>query len=258
MLPGFSNVLLLSSAPIFVLTISADTTNYVIRTALVSAGWNGVEPIGWVLTINTGIYVRATSTSGWGLDTGDPLPSGSGPFLITNLGYIQGKGGAAGNGGTSSSNAPTIGLPGGAAMRIKYGISIANGSGYILGGGGGGAGGRGDTATTGGKGGSSTNYGGGGGGGGAGTGPKGLKGGALAADGTDGTNINPSAANGTGGARDPGGPATQNGGNGGDWGAAGTTTTVAGGAAGKAIETGGNSVNFLSGGSAPRVLGAVS
>jgi hypothetical protein len=124
----------------FDLVIAADTTNYNIRTALLAAGWNGTDPIGWTLTVNSGIYVRATAANVFALQTGSALPAGSGPFLLTNLGFIQGKGGVGGAGATGSL-AATNGANGGPAIKLEYPISIDNTAGKIYSGGGGGGGG---------------------------------------------------------------------------------------------------------------------
>lgn len=222
------------------LVISADTTLYNIRAQLLLAGWNGVDPVSWNLTNNSGIFVRATTTSNYAIDTGAALPVGSGPFTFTNLGKVQGKGGLAGNGGTTVGDAGTAGLVGGAAMRIQYPISIANASGYILGGGDGGHGGAGARTGSGNKSSPFVFFTGGGGGGGAGTGAPGTG----ANSGTAGTNVLTAAANGVGGA---GASPAVAGANGGDW-----------GVNGKAISTGGNTVTWLSGNDGTHVKGAVS
>jgi len=88
------------------------------------------------VTVNSGIYLYATSTSSYGLNlsggtTGDTL-------TLVNNGYIAGRGG---NGGANSTqNADT----GGPALNIGTGINITinntNSSAYIGGGGGGGCG----------------------------------------------------------------------------------------------------------------------
>ena len=77
------------------------------------------------ITVNSGVYVYATSTGGYGLNltggtTGDTL-------TIINNGLILGKGGN----GTS-----TAGQSGGPALNLPLNATITNTSGYIAGGGG--------------------------------------------------------------------------------------------------------------------------
>lgn len=126
------------------LTISVNTTDYNIRTAALAAGWNGTDLTNIVLTINAGIYVRASSTSTYAIDTGASWPVGA-TITIVNNGFIQGKGGAGGIGGTGPTAAglPGAGASGGNAMNLQFPVTIDNTSGYILGGGGGGGGGSG-------------------------------------------------------------------------------------------------------------------
>lgn len=203
---------------------------------------------------------------------------------LTNLGYIQGRGGDGADGAWA--NYPGSGITvqsAGPALNGTNAIlgpgsgctfNITNGSGHIWGGGGGGGG-------SGAYSGSPTNGlgNGGGGGGGAGGGRPGrgargvfLSGGSTnATDGGSGS----SGVNGTFGAA---GTGTSQGagtvgtaGAGGDWGAAGTTGAAAtggaagtfgvfsaGGSAGKAIELSGGSATFVSGAGSPNVKGAVS
>lgn len=123
----------------FSLTISAHTTNYNLRSALTSAGWNGSDAVYCVLTINSGIKVGSTSTGTYAFATGSALPSLS-LVKIVNNGYILGRGGAGGSGGTTSHYAGYGGAVGGPAMQIQTAVRIENNA-YISGGGGGGGGG---------------------------------------------------------------------------------------------------------------------
>jgi len=125
------------------LTISANTFNYVLRTAADAAGWTTGRPV--ILTVQSGVVVGSTSTTQASLATGT-FPAGTSLTLINN-GIIAGAGG-----GQTSQGAQ----PGGTAIFVESAITIFN-NGII--GGGGGAGGRGA---------SSTYFMGGGGGGGAG------------------------------------------------------------------------------------------
>lgn len=119
----------------FTPTISADTSNYNLRSAALAAGWDGVAPLNATVTINSGIVVSANATSQYAFDTGASFPAGSTLALVNN-GYILGMGGAGG----STYNAPTAGQPGGPALYAQAAITITN-NGTI--GGGGGGGGRG-------------------------------------------------------------------------------------------------------------------
>lgn len=123
---------------VFTATISTNKTSFNVTSYLTSLGWNGVSyPI---ITINSGVYVYATSTS---LAAMYGIPA----CKIINNGFIMGKGGN-GNGGA-----------GGDAMSLAGNITLdVNATGYI--GGGGGAGTRGG----------SSDYSGGGGGAGGGVG----------------------------------------------------------------------------------------
>ena len=155
-----------SSVVTYNLTIAANTTDYNLHNALVTAGWDGTAVVNATVTINSGIIVGSTSTATYAFDTG-VIPAGS-TVNIVNNGYIVGRGGNGGNGGANKpyATAPGSGAPGqagGPAMYLRYAVSITNGSGYIYsGGGGGGGGGVTNGANVG------YNSGGGGGGGGAG------------------------------------------------------------------------------------------
>jgi len=138
------------------LTLSADTTNYDIR---VAAG-SPTQRTTVVLTINSGVYVYATTTSEYGVDTGTGWASGSTIYIINN-GNIAGRGGAGGNGAGNS--AATAGGAGGPALHVQLPTTIDN-NGTIAGGGGGGGGGAGRLYSDG-KGYTIASSGGGGGGG---------------------------------------------------------------------------------------------
>jgi hypothetical protein len=161
-------------------TISADTTNYNLRAAMVAAGWNQTSPLNIALTINSGIVVssNATGTSGFVID--GAYPTGS-IIRIINNGYIVGMGGAGGNGAISSMvgksvtliSAATSGLAGGTALTVApsvpANVSVLVTNNGIIGGGGGGGGGAysvGQVSSPGGGGGQTgrTNSAGGGGG----------------------------------------------------------------------------------------------
>lgn len=121
---------------VFAPTISADTSNYNLRTAALAAGWDGAAPLFATVTINSGVVVSATSTGGYAFDTDLGYPAGSTLALVC-AGYICGMGGA---GGTYNNG--RVGAPGGPALRVDPAGSIPttidNGGGTIAGGGGGG------------------------------------------------------------------------------------------------------------------------
>lgn len=150
---------------VFNQTISSNTTNYNLRNAAISAGWNQVAPLVATITINGGVYVSANSTGTPAFATGSSFPSGS-TLSVVNNGFIVGMGGAGGNGASASSStgvAGTAGSTGGLALSVSAATSVTN-NGTIAGGGGGGGGGA-SGVTDGGKSGFFSGGGGGGGGG---------------------------------------------------------------------------------------------
>lgn len=146
--------------------IAADENNFNFRAWALSQGWDGVSPLDMTVTVNSGVYVSATTTAGFAIDTGTPFPAGSVLRLINN-GFIVGMGGAAGTGRNSDGTGGGVGLAGGTALRAQFALQVTN-NGTIAGAGGGGGGGHGFVTTfNDGKGGTITDsYGGGGGGGG--------------------------------------------------------------------------------------------
>lgn len=140
---------LVKSAFVFDDVIASDVTNYNLRARAVAAGWDQVVPLIATTTVNSGIVLSATATSGYGFDTGATFPAGTVLTLICQ-GYICGMGGAGGSGGSNGSGKGIVGLPGGAALRAQYAISIDALGGTIAGGGGGGGRGTGSSAAGGG------------------------------------------------------------------------------------------------------------
>lgn len=243
--------------------------------------------IGGAVTVNiavaSGIVLSSTSIYGPAMDLSG-LPAGSTINLI-NQGYIIGKGGNGADGaagaypGSGSTNLSAgTAQPGGNAISGPGSgsvLNITNAAGHIWGGGGGGGGGGAYDGL------SSTGCGNAGGGGGGAGGGQGGKGGRLVyisaanfngGDGTDGT-PGPNGVAGTAGSgSNAGAGTTGTSGNGGTFGATGTTGTAStpatlghsgkfsvGGVGGKAIELfGASAPTFISGGSAPNVMGAVS
>jgi hypothetical protein len=120
----------------FTSAIASHTQNYNLSTAAVAAGWNGTDPLLATVTVNTGIVVGSSSTGAYAF-TIPSLPAGSEVTIINN-GYIVGKGGVGGSGTPTH----TAGAAGGPALSVAYATTINNGSGVV--GGGGGGGGAGD------------------------------------------------------------------------------------------------------------------
>jgi hypothetical protein len=128
----------------FSATISANTTNYNLRAAAVTAGWNQTSPLNATVTINAGVYVSSTNTGTYAFDTGSTFPAGTTLALINN-GTILGMGGRGSDSCATGSDASyqqptTIASVGGPGLIARYAISITN-NGIISGGGGGGGGG---------------------------------------------------------------------------------------------------------------------
>lgn len=136
-------------------TISTNTKALDLKAKATSLGWNGVNPIDFTITINSGIYIVGNTVGSlpaiYSSGTSSTWPSGS-IIRIINNGYIVGVKGYGGSGGNSYSFGQD-GMRGGAAIQIPCYLSITNANGYIFGGGGGGAGGGGGTGGRGGGGG---------------------------------------------------------------------------------------------------------
>lgn len=113
-------------------TISADTINYNLRAAAVSAGWNQTDSLIATVTINSGIVVSSNNTGIPAFDTGSTFPAGSQLRLVNN-GYVCGMGGAGADG-----SADMAGYPGGPALTARFALAVTN-SQVLAGGGGGGA-----------------------------------------------------------------------------------------------------------------------
>jgi hypothetical protein len=122
---------------IVTVTISATTANFNLR-AFLNATYGDYSsiPTDVTVTINSGVYLYASSTALAGFDTGSAWAATS-TITVINNGYIIGMGGAGGVGYNGAGEA------GGPAMIIRYPTIVNNTNGYILGGGGGGGGGGG-------------------------------------------------------------------------------------------------------------------
>lgn len=121
----------------FTQTISANTTDYNLKAAAVTAGWNQTTKLVASITINAGVYVYSTSTGSYAFDTGSTFPVGTTLALLNN-GVIIGKGGTGGNG--AAALVAAVGTGAGPSFIARQAISVTN-NGTIAGGGGGGGGG---------------------------------------------------------------------------------------------------------------------
>lgn len=162
-------------------TIDSNQKQLNLATWLTSEGWNGTDEVS--VLVDDQIYIWSDSTSVAALT----IPSSLNNLLsLHNDGYIMGKGGRGGDGGT---NTATNGGP--AISNSATGVVYSAGnveeskSGYIGGGGGGGAGGK-DSDSGGGGGGA-----GGGNGGDGNSTATGGAGGAVGASGSDGGSFPP-------------------------------------------------------------------
>lgn len=125
-------------------TISAHTNNLNLRSLAIANGWDQATPLLLTVTINSGIFVRATSTGAYALNTGTSYPAGS-TLTVINNGNIVAQGGGGGGGGYGPNNMgsnPGNGGGGGPAIYAAVPMTIYN-YGVIGGGGGGGGGGAG-------------------------------------------------------------------------------------------------------------------
>jgi hypothetical protein len=124
-------------------TISANTLDFNLHNAAITAGWNGTSIVSVICNINTGIYVGSSAVGTQGFVVGS-FPTGS-YIRINNSGYIFGKGAPGGAGGASA--AGVAGTGGGTAFITAVPVYINN-TGVIAGGGGGGGGGGAQTVNT--------------------------------------------------------------------------------------------------------------
>jgi hypothetical protein len=260
--------------------VTANTTGFNLLAALGTV----VGSITATVIVLPGVVIQSTNPGSAAMDLSG-LPSGSTVNLL-NAGYIIGCGGDGADGAYASYpgsgatlNSATVGKAGGNAVigpGSSSSLNITNANGHIWGGGGGGGGGGAYDGVSSGNG--VGNAGGGGGGAGGAKGGRGGRGVYISGGGSIGADGGPGPAGPTGiGGTAGGGSASGTGlagasGAGGTYGVAGTTgaapSTVvtghtgvfsAGGAAGKAIELlGAGAPTFISGGSGPNVLGAVS
>lgn len=136
---------------------SAYYSNLDLRTAAISAGWNGTTKV--VCTINGGVQIYTLGGGGVALTITGSFPGG---LTLNNYGVMSGTGGSGGSAGVDSSGAGGAGGPGGAGgsgLAVYVACTIYNyGSIWGSGGGGGGGGGGGNGACPGGSGGNGAGY----------------------------------------------------------------------------------------------------
>lgn len=118
-------------ANVFTATINTNQQELNLRTWALANGWNGTTKA--IITINTGIYIWSDNTATPALTINGSWPGG---IELINNGFIMGKGGKGGIGG-SLNTPPIAGGAGGPAISIGLNVNITNNS-YIAGGGGGG------------------------------------------------------------------------------------------------------------------------
>jgi hypothetical protein len=115
-------------------TFTTSTPNASLNVTSIGGYISGKSDI--TVTVNSGVYLYATSTSNYGLtltggNTGDTI-------TLVNNGYIMGQGG---NGGGNAPASPIGASAGGPALSLGYNTTINNtNSGAYIGGGGGGGG----------------------------------------------------------------------------------------------------------------------
>ncbi len=117
------------------ITISSNTSNYVLNTAKVTGYVAGKTDV--TLTINSGVFVSSSSTGSYALTVDTSWSTGD-TLTIINNGTIIGRGGTGGNSRINESSLP--GSSGGPALLVQRATSINNLNRISGGGGGGGAG----------------------------------------------------------------------------------------------------------------------
>lgn len=115
----------------FIYNITTNTANLDLRPTLISAGWNGTDPV--TVNIANGVVIYSGSTGSYAMTVTGDFPAG---LTINNNGYIVGMGGV-GGGGTYSAGVP--GSAGGPALFVGTVFNLNNQGTIASGGGGGGA-----------------------------------------------------------------------------------------------------------------------
>lgn len=141
MIPGGLTSSFYAGRLILDLVFAANESDVNLATKASALGWNGVSPVTINVTINAGVVLSASNTTGYGLDeTG--LVIGS-VVNITNNGKINGAGGAGGAGGFNAGDG-SPGSIGGNAFRATVTTNFNNASGEVNAG----SGGNGGSAAT--------------------------------------------------------------------------------------------------------------
>jgi hypothetical protein len=123
----------------FSFTVSANTTNFNLRSAAVSSGWNQNSRV--VCTINSGVTISSTSTGTAACTINGSFPGG---VEMINNGTILGAGGAGGGGNRGGAS----GGGGGLGLLVQSAVTINNVNRISGGGGGGGGGGANSCGTS--------------------------------------------------------------------------------------------------------------
>ena len=127
------------------ITISSDISNYNLANDLTNNyDWDGVSPIEVAVTVNSGVYVYATSTATPAFTANLVTDS---VLTINNNGTIVGYGGSGGAGGiwNGTQTGGSGGAGGNGISLSNVTCTINNESGGVIAGGGGGNGGNGST-----------------------------------------------------------------------------------------------------------------
>ena len=131
-----------SAAFVFNQTISSPVNDYILRSAAIAAGWDGVKPLIATVTVNN--FVGSSSAGSWAFQTGSPFPAGSSISIVNNH-WICGKGGVGGNSGVGGNDSAaavgSAGATGGYSFYAAVACTVTNNGAICAGGGGGGGGG---------------------------------------------------------------------------------------------------------------------
>jgi alpha-tubulin suppressor-like RCC1 family protein len=100
------------------LTVAANTADFNLRNALVSAGWAGDSPVIATITVPSTFHFYATSTANSGFMCNPALPVGSSVTLNLN-GGIWGKGGDGGTATGPAGQTANPGSPGGTGLYVR-------------------------------------------------------------------------------------------------------------------------------------------
>jgi len=127
--------------------ISTDTQNFDARTALINAGWNGIQKTNSTIIVDNNVVVGSNAITGAAFVI-DNIPEGS-TINVTNNGTIAGTGGDGGGNGGGLNFGGGNGQTGGNAFQVTdtTGATITLINNGVIGGGGGGGGGGNDSSS---------------------------------------------------------------------------------------------------------------